>query len=80
MPIHSKAAHSDDRCSPCELLTACAQANGECGRVARISRRRPARLSPLRAIRRAGDWPHDRARILESCVSEPDCDAEGVGR
>ena len=38
MPADQTAADSDDRSKLCLTLTASVQANGECGRVVRISR------------------------------------------
>ena len=51
MPADPAAAHSDDRSRYCLSLARHGAASGECGRVARTSRRHRTNNSVTRAIR-----------------------------
>jgi hypothetical protein len=80
MPADPTAAHSDHRSRHCLTLTASAQANGECGRVVRISRRCSTNPSPIRAIpHRARRRPHGGTQNLIPSVSLLRVIAEGAG-
>jgi hypothetical protein len=81
MSVYPNAAHAGGHSRHSLPVTVSAQPNGECGRIALISRRSSTSLWPVRAVRRrAARRPHDRTRFLALCVLALGFDAEGAGR
>jgi hypothetical protein len=80
MPADPTTGPSGDRSRYCLSETASAQPNGKCGRVVRISLRRSANLSRIRAIRhRARGRPCDRTRNPVPSISLLRVTSEGGG-
>lgn len=78
MPADPTAEHSDDRSKHCPNLAACAQSDGECGRVMRTSREYLPAAHEIRHRRRGqpGDPMRNRAssifvlRVIAQGVAE----------